>query len=100
MPVEIDEIAVFVTPDGLGRAAIVRRQDGLFEIYEHWIWDQETKREFNVEPGGRLSWFDDETPPEQLYYDIDPQPGLFGTFEDAVCTLTSRRDFKDMRQLR
>jgi hypothetical protein len=33
----IDEVEVYVTPDGLGRAAIVQRDDGLLCIYIHWI---------------------------------------------------------------
>ena len=33
----IDEVEVYVTPDGLGRAAIVRRSDGFLCIYLHWI---------------------------------------------------------------
>jgi hypothetical protein len=31
----VDELEVYVTRNGVGRAAIVRRSDGLFCIYRH-----------------------------------------------------------------
>jgi hypothetical protein len=43
-----DEIEIYVTRDGLGRAAIVRRTDGLFCIYCHGR--------------GSGSWLEDDNP--------------------------------------
>jgi hypothetical protein len=41
---------VYVTADGLGRAAIVRRADGLLCIHIHWIWP-EIEEKIPVEVG-------------------------------------------------
>ena len=78
----IDEIEVHITADGLGRASIVRRADGLLRIYVHWIWP-ETLPSKDQEWSYRTSWFTDKTPPEILYEDVEPRPGLYGTVEDA-----------------
>ncbi len=45
----IDEVEVYVTPDALGRAAIVRRSDGFFCIYLHWKWPEETIKSLNLD---------------------------------------------------
>jgi hypothetical protein len=89
----IDEVAVLVTLDGLGRAGIVRRKDGLFEIYEHWIWNEETRKAFNVASNGRTNWFNDSTTADQLYDDVEPQASLFGSLEDAINSVMNQRAF-------
>lgn len=57
----VDELEVYLTPSGLGRAAIVRRSDGLLCIFVHWILSEEF-RAVGFAPGGRTSWIDDRTP--------------------------------------
>lgn len=96
----MNEQAVFVTPDGLGRASVIRRDDGLFQIYEHWIWSDETRRAFNVAPGGRTSWFGDKTPTELLYQEVEPQPGLFGSLADAIRHLQLRAQFTSSKRVK
>jgi hypothetical protein len=89
----IDELEVYLTPDGLGRAAIVRRRDGLLCIYLHWKLSETVLKAQNIDAGGRTSWFNDSTPPAFLYQDIDPEHGLYGTLDDA------RRQVRSLRGL-
>jgi len=70
-----NEVEVYVTLDGVYRAAIVRRDDGLFCIYRH------------ARSGG--SWLEDDNPALLRYDDPNPeeiaQPevGVYGTVADA-----------------
>jgi hypothetical protein len=82
---------VYVTADGLGRAAIVRRADGLLCIHIHWIWPE---IEENM-PDPRRSWLADETPSDILYNDHYPRPGLYGTVEDARREIRAIEGFSD-----
>ena len=87
----IDEAEIHITPDGFGRAAIVRREDGLFCIYVHWIWP-------NYVGSGSMkrdNWMEDETPPSLLYKDVDPEPGVYGSVEDARRQVRSLRGFSE-----
>ena len=95
----LDERAVFVTQDGFGRGSIVRRSDGLFEIYEHWLWDEETRHAFNVAPGGRISWDSDYLQTDGLYEDIEPQPGIYGTVDDAIRGLMAKAGFEGAKRV-
>jgi hypothetical protein len=95
----IDEVEVYVTPDGLGRAGIVRRLDGLFCIYVKWKWPDDG---YIAYPDGWRNWFDDHTPPSVLYfgqhhqdYDQDPEPSIYGTLDDARRELRALRGFAD-----
>jgi hypothetical protein len=82
-----DEVEVYVTRDGVYRAAIVRRDDGLFCIYRH--------------ARNNGSWLDDKKPALLLYDDPDPeqisQPetGVYGTIADARNEIRSFRGFLD-----
>ena len=91
----IDELEIYLTPDGLGRAAIVRRGDGLLCIYLHWNWPEAILKKLNLDARGRTSWFNDDTPLELLYKDVDPEPGLYGTLDDARRQVRSLRGFLD-----
>jgi len=95
----IDEVEVYVTPDGLGRAAIVRRSDGFLCIYLHWKWSEESVKALNLDSGGaptsRFSWFSDETPVSLLYEDKDPERGVYGTLDDARREMRSLRGFSE-----
>ena len=79
----IDQIEVYIAPNGLGRAAIVQRTDRLLNIYVHWKWSALSREQFNVVPGGSTDWRQDTTPWRNLYADVTPQPGLYETIEDA-----------------
>lgn len=71
----VDELEVYVSRDGLGRAVIVRRSDGLFCIYVHARWSG--------------TWMEDDDPVRLRYDDpnpeeiAEPETGLYGTLEDA-----------------
>jgi hypothetical protein len=91
----INELEVYLTPDGLGRAAIVRRSDGLLCIYVHWNWSDAVLKAHNLDAGGRTNWFNDSTPLTALYQDIDPESGLYGTLDDARRQVRSLRGFSD-----
>lgn len=90
----MDEIEVYVTRSGLGRAAIVRRSDGLFCVYIH-----------RKLPAGYLplhfaarevvSWANDTTPHDELYKDVDPEDSLFGTVADARRWIRGMTGFED-----
>jgi hypothetical protein len=95
----IDEVEVYVTPNGLGRAGIVRRLDGFFCIYVKWKWPDDG---FVIHPDGWRDWFDDHTPPSVLYSgvadqepDQEPEPGIYGTVNDARRELCALRGFAD-----
>jgi hypothetical protein len=77
------EIEIYVTPDGLGRAAIVQMRNELFAIVLHWIWNPEVAAKAGIKSGGRTSWFNDKTPLRDLYEDIEPEPGSYITIDDA-----------------
>jgi len=78
-----EELEVYVTPDGLGRAAIVRRADGLICIYVHWIWAESAQAISNIQVGWLTSWWNDPISPVDLYKDATPESGLYGTIDDA-----------------
>jgi hypothetical protein len=82
-PVEIDEVEVHISDDGLGRAAIARRPDGLLCIYKHWKASDELHRQLTGSNTGVPRWHDDKTPLEALYKDVEPEIGLYGDLEDA-----------------
>jgi hypothetical protein len=81
----INEVEVWLSADGLGRAAIARRSDGLLCIYVHWKLapDMLASGRFKTPPGYAITWIDDDTPLAALYEDIEPKPGIYGTVDDA-----------------
>ena len=60
----INEVEVWLSLDGLGRAAIACRNDGLFCIYVHWKLapDVIANGRFKTKPGYAFTWTDDNTP--------------------------------------
>jgi|WetSurMetagenome_2_1015567.scaffolds.fasta_scaffold398231_2 hypothetical protein len=93
--VSMEELEVYITPDGLGRAAIVQRADGLICIYVNWIWAESVQMVSNVQVGGRKSWRDDPTSTDDLYKDATPESGLYGTIEDARRHITKLPEFSN-----
>ena len=55
-----EEVEIYVSKDGIQRAAIVRRDDGLFCIYRHSRWDG-------------VSWLDDDNEARLRYNDPDDE---------------------------
>ena len=90
----IDEVEVYLTRNGLGRAAIVRRSDGHFWIYVHWKLPLGYLPE-HFAPSKSETWFDDTTPLSALYEDKDPATGIFGTTDDARRHLRTMAGFSD-----
>jgi hypothetical protein len=88
----IDEVEVCVMANGLGRAAIVRRRDGLFCIYIHYKLPADYMPQ-HFAPSKSDSWVSDRTPKEDLYKDREPSSGLFGTVEDARRHILSMPNF-------
>jgi hypothetical protein len=74
----IDEWEVYVTPGGRGRAAIARRDDGLFCVYMHWRVSG--------------SWMDDDPGPDEVAH---PREGHYEAIEDARQQLRRLRGFAD-----
>jgi hypothetical protein len=91
----IDELEIYITPDGLGRAAIVRRNDGLLCIYIHWILAESVKVALGITEGGRTSWIGDKTPLLTLYEHASPEHGLYGTLDDARRAIRSLKGFSE-----
>lgn len=85
-----EELEVYITPNGLGRVAIVRRPDGLFCIYRHWIFSKSARALSNMDLGGPESWHSDPISAAELYKDAIPLRGLYGTIDDA------RREIKSL----
>jgi hypothetical protein len=96
---EIDEREIYVTPDGFGRAAIVRRSDGLFCVYVHVSLPPGVLPE-RFAPSAFVSWLSDRTPVTELYKDKDPDSGLLGTIDDARRYVHSLEGFADAVQRR
>ncbi len=95
-----DEREVYLTSDGLGRAAIIRRSDGLFCIYLIWLWPDNFELP-HFAKGGATGWASDtaiiailyeETP---QYEGRKPEPGVYGTIDDARRELRSLRGFSE-----
>jgi hypothetical protein len=74
----VEEWEVYVTPGGRGRAAIARRDDGLFCIYLRWRVSG--------------SWMDDDPDPDEVAY---PEEGQYAALEDARRRVRSQRGFSD-----
>jgi hypothetical protein len=97
---EIDEVEIYVTADGLGRAAIVRRNDGLLCIYEHWILSEDVRKALGIVGKWRTNWLTEEkTPLSDLYEGVDPQTGIYGTLDDARRQLKSLPGFSESQLL-
>jgi len=77
-----DEVEVYLTANGLGRAAIVRRSDGFFCIYR-WVKLPQGYMPERFAPSKWATWNEDPTPLTDLYKDHEPIDGIFGTVEDA-----------------
>lgn len=92
---EINEKEVHVTADGLGRAAIVERSDGLFCIYTHWMWSRAAQEAFNVETTPLKSWAENDTPLHELYEGVSPEPSIYATLAEARSALLSFPGFVD-----
>lgn len=91
----MEELEVYITPDGLGRAAIVRRTDGLICIYINWLWAESVIAISNLQAGGRTSWRDAPPSMDDLYKDATPEYGLFGTIDDARRHITKLPEFSN-----
>lgn len=96
----VEEVEIYVTPDGLGRAAIVRRTDGLLCIYKHWIIEDSARKALNLVGEWRTSWLTNEkTSPSALYDGVSPEPGLYGSLEDARLQVKSLPGFSDAKKM-
>jgi hypothetical protein len=73
-----EELEVYVTPGGRGRAAIVRRSDGQYCVCLRWRVSG--------------SWMDDDPNPDE---GVLPEEGLHATIEDARIHVRSLRGFSD-----
>jgi hypothetical protein len=80
----MNEVEVHITECGEGRTAIVRRDDGAYCIYVHWMWP---------EAGRRATWRDDTTPLDVLYEAKEHLQGLYGTVADARNEINSLPGF-------
>ncbi len=91
----MNEVEVYVTSNGLGRAAIVRRPDGLFCIYKWWKVPQDFPPE-RFAPSRYPTWTEDPTAPGALYHEYTkPLIGIYGTVDDARHELRSLPGFED-----
>ena len=91
----MDERKVLISPDGLGRVAIVRRPDGMFCLYEHWRWSVDMQKAMNVEPVEDRRWTDADYDRDALYDEVEPLPGLFASVEEAEREARSKEAFRD-----
>ena len=89
----MDEQKVIISPNGLGRIAIIRRDDGRFVLFEHWRWSVEMQTAMRVEPVLNRGWTDDDYDRNALYERTEPLPGLYGTVEEAEREGRSRPGF-------
>lgn len=85
----IEEIEVVISNDGLGRAAIVQRGDGLIQVYLHWLWNDETRQRLNVSSSMPRSWHGFKYDPLTFYADAIPELSIYGNVEDARAAIAS-----------
>ena len=78
----IDEVEVYITSDGLGRAAIVRRDDARYCIYK-WIKLPAGYMPKVFAETASVCWDHSETPEASLYAEKEPLTGVYGTIDDA-----------------
>jgi hypothetical protein len=83
-----EEVEVYVTRDGLLRAAIVRRTDGFFCIY---IFQPITYGGW-FEFDGQTSLLYESQDPE---FEVKPEVGIYGTVDDARREILSLEGFSD-----
>jgi hypothetical protein len=97
----IKELEVYVTTDGLGRAAIRLTDSGLFDIYIHWKLSKEIIGAgiVTTQPDYAPDWFEDETPLDLLYEDRQPEIERLITLGDARNRMRLLRGFSDARIL-
>ena len=72
----------YVTSNGLGRAAIVRRPDALFCIYK-WIKLPSGYMPEVFAETASAHWNDANSSLIDLYADKEPLTGVYGTIDDA-----------------
>jgi hypothetical protein len=72
---------LLITPDGLRRAALVQRVDGLVSLYEQTRWAEEPAWSWPFEIVDE-QWVDDEQA-QEFAVTWRSLPGLFGTLADA-----------------
>jgi len=90
------ERKILVSRDGLGRIAIVERSDGLFLLYERWLWSCEQQKAWNVSPVLDRRWDDGSFDGVELYDErSQPMPGLFDCIERAEAEARSNSRFAD-----
>lgn len=92
----VKEVEVYVTPSGLGRAAIVRRDDGYFCIYR-WVKLPQGFMPEHFAPRQWAGWREDPTPLTDLYKDQEPLVGIYGTTADARREILSLPEFSDAK---
>ena len=90
----IDEVEVYVTPSGLGRAAIVRRDDGFFCIYR-WAKLPQGFLPARFAPSRSAGWREDQAPLADLYRHVEPLVGIYGTAAEARREILSLPGFAD-----
>jgi hypothetical protein len=78
---KVREQKVLLSPDGYGRVAIVKRADGLFCLYQHWLWTPDAQRSLGLERVEDRRWSAEYD--ATLYEGIEPLPGIYGTIDDA-----------------
>ncbi len=88
------EEEVYITPDGLGRASIVRRTDKLFSVYVHWNWSREDCSYFNVKFDETNKWTILDDQDTKIYDDSEPMNSIFGDIDDARKAIFSLPDFR------
>jgi hypothetical protein len=91
----MDERKVLITPDGLGRIAIVRRPDGRFCLYEHWRWSVDMQKAMNVQPVEDRRWTDADYDRNALYDEVEPLPGLFSSVEEGEREARGKEAFRE-----
>lgn len=91
----MDERTVLISPDGVGRIAILRRPDGMFCLYEHWRWSVDMQKAMRTEPVRDRRWTDVVYDRNALYDDVEPLLDPFGSVEEAECEARGKDAFRE-----
>lgn len=90
----IDEREVYISADGLGRAAIAVRPDGFYVVFVNWIWSSSTLESMNVKNSETDSWINFDVDAQKLYKYNEPVSGILESISDARNFISSLDGFE------
>jgi hypothetical protein len=92
--VDVEEVEIHITPNGLGRAAIVRTNMGFLCIYVRWYLAEERQVGYGITNPRKMNWLNYEGPISKLYENAKPSSGLYSNIDDVRREIRGLRGFE------